>query len=133
MQINDRTFKRPTIFDLEILMSTTRHGFPKLRVDEKKHSITATITVALVAFALQPIAEAVVPPPDGGYPGGNPAEGQNAFLTLTSGTYNTAVGWYALKSNDLGNYNTAIGAGALVVNSDSVMNTAVGAATLLAN
>jgi hypothetical protein len=93
----------------------------------------ATVTVALVAFALQPVAEAVVPPPDGGYPGGNTAEGQNALLNLTTGTYNTAVGWYALKSNDLGNYNTAIGAGALVVNSDSVMNTAVGAATLLAN
>src|SRR3954469_12029133 len=89
--------------------------------------------LVLNCFESLPTSQAVVPPPDGGYPGGNTAEGQNALLNLTTGTYNTAVGWYALKSNDLGNYNTAIGAGALVVNSDSVMNTAVGAATLLAN
>ena len=91
------------------------------------------VTYVLVTFALQPKSQAVVPPPDGGYPGANTAEGQNALLSLTTGTFNTAVGFFALKSNDLGNYNTAIGAGALVANSDSVMNTAVGAATLLAN
>ena len=93
----------------------------------------AAITFTLATFALQPIAQAVVPPPDGGYPGANTAEGQNALLSLTTGTFNTAIGFFALKSNDLGNYNTAVGAGALVASSDSVMNTAVGAATLLAN
>ena len=40
----------------------------------------------LVWFALASIARAVVPAPDGGYPGGNTAEGQNALLSLTSGT-----------------------------------------------
>ena len=40
--------------------------------------------------------QAVIPPPDGGYPGGNTAEGQNALLNLSSGGYNTAVGFVSL-------------------------------------
>ena len=40
--------------------------------------------------------QAVIPPPDGGYPGGNTAEGQNALLSLSSGGYNTAVGFVSL-------------------------------------
>ena len=47
----------------------------------------------LVCFTLSPRLQAVVPPPDGGYPGGNTAGGQNALLNLTSGIYNTAVGY----------------------------------------
>jgi hypothetical protein len=47
---------------------------------------------SILCFALLQMAHAVNPPPDGGYPGGNTAEGQNALLNLTSGTYNTAVG-----------------------------------------
>ena len=45
----------------------------------------AAITFTLATFALQPIAQAVVPPPDGGYPGFNTAEGQNALFNLTTG------------------------------------------------
>ena len=54
------------------------------------------ITFALVYFALLPIAQAVVPPPDGGYPGFNTAEGQNALFSLTTGSANAAVGWFSL-------------------------------------
>ena len=44
-------------------------------------------------------ANAVNPPPDGGYPGVNTAEGQNALLSLdTSGFANTAVGSFSLQS-----------------------------------
>jgi trimeric autotransporter adhesin len=75
-------------------------------------------------------AFAVVPAPDGGYPGFNTAEGQNALLGLTTGTGNTAVGWFSLRSNTEGNFNTAIGAGALVANVSEV-NTATGAGALL--
>jgi trimeric autotransporter adhesin len=76
-----------------------------------------------VCFALCQTAQAVSPPPDGGYSGGNTAEGQNALLSLTSGTYNTAVGFLGLQRNQTGNFNTAIGAGALFANTGN-QNTA---------
>jgi len=85
-----------------------------------------------VYFALFQTAQAVSPPPDGGYPGGNTAEGQNALLSLTSGTYNTAVGFLGLQSNQTGSFNTAIGAGTLLANT-SERNTATGAGALLSN
>jgi hypothetical protein len=74
----------------------------------------------------------VVPPPDGGYPGGNTAEGQNALFSLTSGTFNTAVGFLSLRSNTEGNFNTAVGGGALLSNTAG-LNTAIGAGSLLNN
>jgi hypothetical protein len=42
-------------------------------------AVFTTIVLMLACFALFPEAQAVVPPPDGGYPGGNTAEGQAAF------------------------------------------------------
>ena len=86
----------------------------------------------LLCFALLPKAEAVVPAPDGGYPGFNTAEGQNALFSLTSGSANTAVGWYSLFSDTTGSFNTATGAGALLFNTAD-QNTAFGAAALLFN
>ena len=61
----------------------------------------------------EPKAQAVSPPPDGGYPGGNTAEGASPFFSLTTGSYNTAVGFFSLRSNTIGSFNTATGAGAL--------------------
>ena len=90
------------------------------------------ITFTLLCFALLPKAEAVVPAPDGGYPGFNTAEGQNALFSLTSGSANTAVGWYSLFSDTTGSFNTATGAGALLFNTAD-QNTAFGAAALLFN
>jgi Chaperone of endosialidase len=87
---------------------------------------------ALGAFALLPGAQAVVPPPDGGYAGFNTAEGQNALFNLTTGQANTAVGWFSLFSNAEASLNTATGAGALLFNTGDE-NTAFGAATLLFN
>jgi hypothetical protein len=75
----------------------------------------------------------VVPAPDGGYSGGNTAEGQSALFSLTTGTYNTAVGFLSLRSNTAGGSNTAIGAGALLTNYNSSRNTATGAGSLLSN
>ena len=90
------------------------------------------ITLALICFALVQNAQAVVPPPDGGYPGGTTAEGQNALLSLTTGVHNTAVGFLSLKSDTTGSYNTAIGSGALRANNGDV-NTATGTFALLSN
>jgi Chaperone of endosialidase len=89
---------------------------------------------ALLCLALLPTAQAVIPPPDGGYPGFNTAEGQNALLNLdvNGGLANTAVGWFALSSNVDNDFSTAVGAGALLFNRES-SNTAVGAAALLSN
>jgi hypothetical protein len=59
------------------------------------------ILLALTCFGLLPTPKSfcVVPPPDGGYPGGNTAEGQSALLNLTTGGFNTAVGFLSLRSN----------------------------------
>jgi hypothetical protein len=90
------------------------------------------ITFALVFFSLVQNTQAVTPPPEGAYPGGNTAEGQDALLSLTTGTYNTANGFLSLKSNTTGRFNTAIGAGALLFNTAG-QNTATGAGALLSN
>jgi hypothetical protein len=75
---------------------------------------------------------AVSPAPNGGYPGGNAAEGTNALLSRTTGTYNTSVGIYSLLSLTDGDFNTGVGAGTLLANTAD-NNTAFGAAALLSN
>jgi hypothetical protein len=90
------------------------------------------ILILIICVGILPNAQAVLPPPDGGFPGGNTAEGQDALFFLTDGTYNTAVGFFSLKANRSGNFNTAIGAGALL-SSRAEENTAIGAAALLHN
>jgi trimeric autotransporter adhesin len=90
------------------------------------------LIVTVLSLACFELAQAVVPPPDGGYPGGNTAEGTNALLSLTTGQNNTAVGVNSLSSTTTGGWNTAIGAGALRFNT-GVENTAVGFQALFNN
>ena len=90
------------------------------------------IFFALLCLGLLPNAQAVNPPPDGGYPGFNTAEGTNALKNLTTGEGNTAVGWFSLFSNTDGSFNTGVGAGTLVLNIGD-QNTATGVAALLQN
>ncbi len=91
-----------------------------------------TIRLMIACFALSQRLQAVLPAPDGGYPGGNTAEGQAALFSLTTGGFNTANGFLALRSNTIGQFNTATGAGALLLNTADE-NTATGAGALLSN
>ena len=90
------------------------------------------ITLTLLWFGFFPKAQAVVPPPDGCYPNFTTAEGCKALQSLTTGSANTAIGWYSLFGTSSGSFNTAVGAGALDLNTAD-NNTAVGVAALLLN
>jgi len=102
----------------------------------RKYLRPALISTAsvLVCFPVSPMVQAVSPAPGGAYLGNNTAEGQDALLSLNvnTGTFNTAVGWFSLKSNVEGQFNTAVGAGALFANTGGG-NTAIGAAALFSN
>ena len=82
--------------------------------------------LALAYPALSPIAQAVTPPPVGGYPGQNTATGDYALFNVTTGTRNTAIGFWALNTNTTGGKNTAIGFQALVDNTTGNNNIALG-------
>ena len=53
--------------------------------------------LALGCAVFYQIAQAVSPPPDGGYANFNTAEGTFSLLSLTTGSGNTAVGGRALR------------------------------------
>jgi len=91
-----------------------------------------TLAIAL-CFALIQNTQAVNPPPDGGYPGANTAEGTDALFSLTSGIANTAVGLNALHDNTTGGFNVAVGSSALAHNVTGNFNMAIGTDALTNN
>jgi len=99
------------------------------------------IPLALACFALLPMAQAQLPSPtpDGGYPGGNTAEGDGALSSVQintstlTGVNNTATGFFALNANTTGGGNTATGFEALVKNTTGGGNTATGFDALFSN
>src|SRR5947208_7803401 len=99
---------------------------------QNRNIILTTILFALGSFAVPQKTQGVSPPPDGGYPGGNTAEGTSALLSRTTGMYNTAVGIYSLLTLTDGSFCTGVGAGALLSNT-AAKNTATGAGALLSN
>ena len=70
------------------------------------------IPLALTCFALSPSVQALNPPPDGGYPQRNTAEGDNSLDNVSVGHDNTAIGYSSLDKNTTGSFNVALGAGA---------------------
>jgi hypothetical protein len=110
-------------------------------------TITNTIyfafaAIALACLTLSSSARAQLnPPPDGGYPNQNTAEGEDALFNLPTCNpiirpcnNNTAVGFHTLFMNIYGSYNTATGAFALMNNNfGGDYNTATGAFALMNN
>ena len=82
--------------------------------------------VTLAWFGLSPAAQAISPPPVGGYPRQNTATGDYALFNLTTGARNTALGFWALNTNTTGSKNTAIGFFALQDNTIGKNNIALG-------
>jgi hypothetical protein len=108
-------------------------------------------SLALACSTVSQTAWAVVPAPNGGYPGGNTAEGTNALfsryywclghgpsalkrsITPPSVPPNTVLGYKALFNNIGGGSNTAMGANALLKNVSGSFNIAVGHGALANN
>jgi hypothetical protein len=100
---------------------------------KNQNTIFTTILLVLVCFALSPAARAVEPAPDGGYPGYNTAEGDDALFFNTTGFQNTAIGYVALFRNTTGFDNTASGFRSLASNTTGTANTASGSFALIDN
>jgi hypothetical protein len=132
---NERLEMTPERFRVQGKANTTkRKQMMKIpiKLKTKTPSLLIAAGLALACLVLLPKAQAVVPAPDGGYPGGNTAEGQNALFSLTTGGYNTALGYFSLRSNTSGSFNTGVGAGTLFASTGD-QNTAVGAGALLSS
>jgi hypothetical protein len=91
------------------------------------------VALALASLVLCSAVHAVSPPPDGGYPNANTAEGDSALSSLTTGCCNTADGDEALLSDTTGHDNTATGDLALFGNFTGSENSAFGAGALIGN
>jgi hypothetical protein len=100
-------------------------------IELKKTNLPLLIAVVAICFAFLSVARAVDPPPDGGYPNRNTAEGDLALFNadVEAGNDNTAIGFSTLYSN-FGSFNTAIGSQALFSNTGGIDNTASGSFAL---
>jgi hypothetical protein len=113
-----------------IVLSARSHIRPS---SLRRGFLLTSLSLLLVWLALCQMAQAVVPAPDGGYPGANTAEGTNALFSLTTGIDNTALGFQALYHNTTGKLNTAEGFRALFSNTIGAQNTATGVNALITN
>jgi hypothetical protein len=106
------------------------HGMNKLLSFQSLKSLV----LVLACFALAPVAQATRPL-RGEDRGSNnsAAEDVDALNPSTTGTDNTAHGWFSLASNTTARDNTADGFQALNNNTDGISNTAVGSQALLSN
>ena len=105
----------------------------KLLIQRETTILPLLIGLALTCIEVTPHAQAVNPPPQGGYPGNNTAVGENALQNLTTGINNTALGYRALHDNTVGLSNTAVGSLALRNNRGGDRNTATGLGALFDN
>jgi Chaperone of endosialidase len=100
---------------------------------KNRNTILAAILSVLACFAFLPQTQAVEPgAPETDRGGGNTSDGNNALLSLTTGTFNTAIGFDSLLLTSDTSFNTGVGAGTLLLNTGT-QNSAVGAGALLSN
>jgi len=94
-----------------------------------------SLLLVLACLALASVARAAVPPLRGEDRGNGNSAGEDiqALNPSTTGSNNTAHGWFSLFSNALGRDNTADGFQALNGNTDGNANTAFGSQALLIN
>jgi Chaperone of endosialidase len=105
---------------------------PSIKV-KNEGRISLIMIIGCLAILAVSKTSAVSPPPDGGYPGENTAEGTNALFSLAGGIDNTAVGFDALFADNSGSENTAVGVAALSSNMGGNFNTAVGYESMTRN
>jgi len=95
------------------------------------------IALVLAWFTLSPTAQAQLPSPtpDGGYPGNNTAEGEDALfdLDVNSSTDNTAVGFDAMSLSSVTSGNTAVGSQAMEFAGSGSFNVGIGFESLFQN
>src|SRR5206468_11370984 len=97
-----------------------------------RNTIFTTILLVLACFVLSPVAQAKQPTEDRGN-GNSAAENVDALNLSTTGSNNTAHGWFSLFSNTTGSSNTADGFQALLSNTTGTNNTATGVQVLASN
>ena len=98
----------------------------------KTITLSLLIGLTLACFALSPVAQAKKPSEDRGN-GNSAAENVDALNIATTGSDNTAHGWFSLFSNTTGLENTADGFQALYSNTEGSNNVAVGSHALFSN
>src|SRR5213593_3535235 len=106
----------------------------KTSIKTKTTSVPFLILFALACLALLPVAQAAPPPKGEDRGNGNSAaENVSALNPSTTGSNNTAHGWFSLFGNTTGSANTADGFQALHSNTTGFQNTADGAFALFSN
>src|SRR5439155_21200028 len=99
---------------------------------KNRNTIFTMILLVLGCFVFSPVAQARRPSEDRGN-GNSAAENVDALNLSTTGSNNTAHGWFSLFSNTTGSSNTADGFQALLSNTTGTNNTATGVQVLASN
>ena len=101
---------------------------PKIQYLNKRKQKMKIISILTITSLALSSARAVIPLPDGGYPGNNTATGEQSLFNLdtSQGYYNVADGFASLYYTTTGQGNTALGSFTLFLNTTGTFNTAVG-------